>query len=247
MNLSFSFVDAKILLQELTAGGILESTRIGKIPTNLGKFPQRLLHLIPEDRPMSHGPGPIRSGTGSACTGTSVLPEATMVSAQFPVSEWLQRIRGEYEEMPGLSLTKSRCRSCGDWTRSSATHWWTPSWPPRFSDGRRAGPTLSTARECDTPSRHEVAFINAEPCDVAARSGSAAYGASVRTQFSDRSCVVPCDTTPDTGRRFMAASLLAEGPGEVSASRQRRLPESQSRCLSGTRCCSQVRTLRCTS
>ena len=108
MYLSFSFVDAKILLQELSAGVILENTRVGKIPTNRGKFPQRLLRLIPEDRPMSHGPRPIRSGTGCACRRTSVLPEATMASAQLPVSEWLQRIRGEYREMPGLSLNKEQ-------------------------------------------------------------------------------------------------------------------------------------------
>lgn len=31
-----------------------------------------------------------------------------MVSAQLPVSEWLQRIRGEYQEMPGLSLNKKQ-------------------------------------------------------------------------------------------------------------------------------------------
>lgn len=82
-----------------------------------------------------------------------------MASGHLPVSEWLQRIRAEYQEMPGLSLNKVQMQKLWDWTRSSAMHWWTPSWPHGFSDARRAGPTLSTARECDTPSRHEVAFI----------------------------------------------------------------------------------------
>ena len=31
-----------------------------------------------------------------------------MASAQLPVSEWLQRIRGEYQEMPGLRLNKEQ-------------------------------------------------------------------------------------------------------------------------------------------
>jgi hypothetical protein len=34
--------------------------------------------------------------------------EATMLSGQWPVSEWLQRIRAEYQEMPGLSLNKQQ-------------------------------------------------------------------------------------------------------------------------------------------
>jgi hypothetical protein len=33
-----------------------------------------------------------------------------MVSGHLPVSEWLQRIRGEYQEMPGLSLYKEQMR-----------------------------------------------------------------------------------------------------------------------------------------
>jgi hypothetical protein len=31
-----------------------------------------------------------------------------MLSAHVPVSEWLQRIRAEYQEMPGLSLNKEQ-------------------------------------------------------------------------------------------------------------------------------------------
>jgi len=31
-----------------------------------------------------------------------------MASVQLPVSEWLQRIRGEYQKMPGLSLNKEQ-------------------------------------------------------------------------------------------------------------------------------------------
>jgi hypothetical protein len=31
-----------------------------------------------------------------------------MASAQLPVSEWLQRIRAEYQEMPGLTLKKEQ-------------------------------------------------------------------------------------------------------------------------------------------
>jgi hypothetical protein len=31
-----------------------------------------------------------------------------MLSGQWPVSEWLQRIRAEYQEMPGLSLNKQQ-------------------------------------------------------------------------------------------------------------------------------------------
>jgi hypothetical protein len=34
--------------------------------------------------------------------------EATMASGHLPVSEWLQRIRAEYQEMPGLSLNKEQ-------------------------------------------------------------------------------------------------------------------------------------------
>lgn len=31
-----------------------------------------------------------------------------MASGHLPVSEWLQRIRAEYQEMPGLSLNKEQ-------------------------------------------------------------------------------------------------------------------------------------------
>jgi hypothetical protein len=34
--------------------------------------------------------------------------EATMLSGHWPVSEWLRRIRAEYQEMPGLSLNKQQ-------------------------------------------------------------------------------------------------------------------------------------------
>jgi hypothetical protein len=34
--------------------------------------------------------------------------ETTMLSGHWPVSEWLQRIRAEYQEMPGLSLNKQQ-------------------------------------------------------------------------------------------------------------------------------------------
>jgi hypothetical protein len=78
-------------------------------PTALGNFP-----ILPASdfarslvTAVAH---PIRSGTGYARTRRSVLREATMGSGHVPISEWLQRIRAEYQEMPGLSLSKEQMR-----------------------------------------------------------------------------------------------------------------------------------------
>ena len=43
---------------------------------------------------------------GACCQGTVPGWKAEMLTADIPLTEWLQLIRAEYLEMPGLSLTK---------------------------------------------------------------------------------------------------------------------------------------------
>jgi hypothetical protein len=73
--------------------------------------------------------------------------EATMA----PVSEWLQRIRAEYQEMPGLSLSKEQMLKMWGLDAYVCDALVDALVAARVLRGdRRVGPTFSMARDCDS-------------------------------------------------------------------------------------------------
>jgi hypothetical protein len=80
---------------------------IENFPLALAKFPKASSKRFPKTA-RYRSVGPDSGGHGMCLHRRSVLSEATMASGHLPVSEWLQRIRAEYREMPGLSLNKEQ-------------------------------------------------------------------------------------------------------------------------------------------
>jgi hypothetical protein len=98
---------AKILLREVPRASGCSKARLPKIPQQFGKFPHSS-SAISERRAVIRWPRRLNQALDVPTSEHPFWRRAAMASGHLPVSEWLQRIRAEYQEMPGLSLNKEQ-------------------------------------------------------------------------------------------------------------------------------------------